>query len=53
MLLLDTFVLALKNIWSNKMRTILTMLGIIIGVASVVIMVSVVKGSNKKMLEYF
>ena len=29
MLLLDTFVLALKNIWSNKMRTILTMLGII------------------------
>ncbi len=31
-----------RGIWSNKMRSFLTMLGIIIGVASVIILVSLV-----------
>ena len=44
MLLLDTFVLALKNIWSNKMRTILTMLGIIIGVTAGILIVGLGNG---------
>ena len=38
---------------SNKGRAFLTMLGIIIGVAAVMIMVSVVQGQNKAMKEYY
>ena len=36
--------MALKNIWANKMRTILTMLGIIIGISSVIMVVSIGNG---------
>ena len=45
--------MAFRSIGAKKTRTALTMLGIIIGVASVVIMVSVVQGSNRKTLEHF
>ena len=45
--------MAFKSISCKKTRSFLTMLGIIIGVASVVIMVSVVQGQNKKSMEYF
>ena len=50
--LMQAFKMAFKSIASKKMRSFLTMLGIIIGVASVVIMVSVVQGQNKKNMEY-
>ena len=53
MLLLDTFVLALKNIWSNKMRTILTMLGIIIGVTAVIVIVGLGTGMTNSVRESF
>ena len=36
---LETFQLALKNIWGSKMRTFLTMLGIVIGVTAVIVIV--------------
>ncbi len=49
----QAFIMAFKSIASKKTRSFLTMLGIIIGVASVVIMVSVVQGQNKKNMEYF
>ena len=45
--------MALKSIWGKKMRSYLTMLGIIIGVAAVVIMVSVIQGQNKQTMQYF
>ena len=51
--LLQAFKMAFKSIACKKTRSFLTMLGIIIGVASVVIMVSVVQGQNQKNLEYF
>ncbi len=39
--------LALKAIWNNKMRSMLTMLGIIIGVMAVVILVSITEGATE------
>ena len=53
MLLFDTFILALKNIWSNKMRTILTMLGIIIGVTAVIVIVGLGTGMTNSVRESF
>jgi len=40
----ETFNLAIKSIWRNKVRSALTALGIIIGVASVILLVSVGQG---------
>lgn len=49
----QSFKMALKSIWGKKARSALTMLGIIIGVAAVVIMVSIVQGMNRKTMERF
>lgn len=51
--MLQSFKLALKSIWGNKMRSFLTMLGIIIGVASVIILVGLVDGQMSYMKESF
>ncbi|MBQ2615028.1 MAG: ABC transporter permease [Clostridia bacterium] len=48
-----SFVLALSNILYDKMRSILTMLGIIIGVAAVIILVSLMNGMAKMMTDSF
>ena len=49
----QSFRMAFKSIRSNRVRSLLTMLGIIIGVAAVIIMVSVVQGSNRQLKEYY
>lgn len=49
----QSFKLAIKSIRSNKMRSFLTMLGIIIGVASVIILVSLVNAYMSYMTESF
>ena len=51
--LFQAFKMAFKSIACKKTRSFLTMLGIIIGVGSVVIMVSVVQGQNQKNMEYY
>ena len=51
--MLNSFKLALKSIWSNRMRSFLTMLGIIIGVAAVIILVGIVNGEMSYMTESF
>jgi len=43
--------MALKSISASKMRTFLTMLGIIIGVSAVIVLVSVVNGSSNSITE--
>jgi putative ABC transport system permease protein len=45
--------MAFKSICGNKGRSVLTMLGIIIGIASVMTIVSVITGSNQKTMEQF
>ena len=51
--ILQSFKMAIKSIWGNKLRSFLTMLGIIIGVASVIILVSLVNGQMNYMTEQF
>ena len=43
---MQSFVMALRSIGSNKMRAVLTMLGIIIGVMALVVLVSLVNGAT-------
>ena len=49
----QSFILAIKSLSSSKMRAFLTMLGIIIGVAAVIILVSLVDGFKNNMLDQF
>ena len=51
--MLQSFKLALRSIWGNTMRSFLTMLGIIIGVAAVIILVSLVNGYMSSVIENF
>jgi len=51
--ILQTFRLAIKSILSNKARSILTMLGIIIGVAAVIIIVGLGNGLENYITESF
>jgi putative ABC transport system permease protein len=38
--------LALQSLWQNKLRTVLTLLGVVIGVSSVIAVVTLVNGAN-------
>ena len=49
--LLNAIVLGFKEIWAHKFRSLLTMLGIILGVSSLVAMSALVKGMEKGMKE--
>ena len=42
---------AFQNIWNHKLRSILTMLGIIIGIASIITIVSSIKGTSEQIKE--
>ena len=48
MLFKETVQMAISALWSNKMRSLLTMLGIIIGVGAVIAMVSIGMGVQKQ-----
>jgi putative ABC transport system permease protein len=39
--------IALQSLWANKMRSILTLIGVVIGVASVIMIVTMINGVNK------
>ena len=40
--------ISFRGIWSHKMRSFLTMLGIIIGIAAIIAIVSTIKGTNEQ-----
>lgn len=46
--MLENIRLSFQGIWSHKMRSFLTMLGIIIGIASIISIVSTIKGTNEQ-----
>lgn len=40
-----------QSVWAHKLRSFLTMLGIIIGIAAIIAIVSIINGTNKKIQE--
>ena len=51
MTLSNTILVGLKEVWAHKFRSLLTMLGIILGVASLVGMAAIIKGMENGMKE--
>lgn len=47
----EAYIMAIRAMISNRMRTILTMLGIIIGIMSVVSVVALARGASDKVIE--
>ena len=52
-MIVETFRQAIQNVWSNKLRTFLTMLGIIIGVMAVIVIVGLGNGMTQSMRDSF
>lgn len=46
--MIENIKLSFQGIWSHKLRSFLTMLGIIIGIASIIAIVSTILGTNKQ-----
>ncbi len=46
--MLENVRLAFQGIWGHKLRSVLTMLGIIIGIAAIITIVSTIKGTNEQ-----
>ena len=44
---IEAFKLALQSLWANRLRTVLTLLGVVIGVASVITVVTLTNGAKK------
>jgi putative ABC transport system permease protein len=42
----EAVMIALQSLWANKLRTMLTLLGVVIGVSSVIAVVTLVNGAN-------
>ena len=49
--MLENIRISIQGIWTHKMRSFLTMLGIIIGIASIIAIVSTLKGTNEQIKE--
>ncbi|GAK05099.1 LOW QUALITY PROTEIN: macrolide export ATP-binding/permease protein MacB [Geomicrobium sp. JCM 19037] len=49
----DSFKMALRSIWNHRLRSMLTMLGIIIGVGSVITVVAIGKGGEALLTSQF
>ncbi len=47
----QNLIYAIQGIWSHKMRSFLTMLGVIIGIASIIAIVSTIKGTNEQIMQ--
>ena len=49
--MIENIRLSFQGIWAHKMRSFLTMLGIIIGIASIIAIVSTIKGTSEQIKE--
>ena len=48
---LDLLRMSSSNLWKRKVRTVLTVLGVVIGVASIVVMISLGLGLSRTQME--
>ena len=48
----DLMSMSLGNLWRRKLRTILTVLGVLIGTTSIVAMLSLAFGMKQRMMEH-
>ena len=46
--MLENIALSFQSVWAHKIRSFLTMLGVIIGIASIITIVSTIKGTNEQ-----
>lgn len=47
----ENIILAFQSVWSHKLRSFLTMLGVIIGIASIIAIVSCIQGTTQQIKE--
>ncbi len=47
----ENFRFSIQGIWAHKMRSFLTMLGVIIGIASIIAIVSTIQGTNRQIMD--
>ncbi len=47
----ENFRASFQSIWAHKMRSFLTMLGVIIGIAAIIAIVSTIKGTNEQIMQ--
>lgn len=43
----EAFKLALQSLWASKLRTVLTLIGVVMGVAAVIMVITLVQGANR------
>src|ERR1700758_3624426 len=43
----EAFKIALQSLWANKLRSILTLIGVVIGVSSVIAVITLTNGVNR------
>lgn len=53
MKILDLLLMSISNLWKRKLRTVLTVLGVVIGITSIVVMVALGNGLKESMLENY
>src|SRR5512137_2497983 len=49
----DTIAMALGTLWANKMRSFLTVLGVVIGITAIVGMTAIMRGFSDSIAEMF
>ncbi|MCC6095124.1 MAG: ABC transporter permease [Eubacterium sp.] len=49
--MIENLKFSFQSIWAHKMRSFLTMLGVIIGIASIIGIVSTIKGTNEQIMQ--
>lgn len=53
MKIFDLLLMSVSNLWKRKLRTVLTVLGVVIGITSIVVMVALGNGLKQSMLDNY